>query len=751
MITKDEVVKILDFGIAKDLYASKGNAAGVPSRTSLTQEGGLIGTPSYVSPKQACGEEVDHRSDIWSFGVTLYQMVTGQLPFVGEGNHELISAILNKTPAPVTSLRPGIPQALEMIVNKCLEKDQDRRYQTALELIADLREVKQTITATSLEFKTEKSNLALARQTRRWLWVVVLAAITVIATVILFRNFFPEDVAPVSDRKMLVVLPFENLGPAEDEYFADGITQELMARLASVRELGVIARTSAVKYKNTDKTIRQIGEELGVEYVLGGTIRWQRMTEGQNRVRVTPKLIRTSDEIHLWAESYQMEMTDIFQVQSDIAIQVVEQLDITLLETEKRDIEAMPTANLDAYHAFLRGLEYRKRQTQRLIEEKMEEDVLMAVTMFERAIQLDPSFALAYAYLSRTHCDLYHFYNHPEERLSLAKNAAQQALQLAPDLPQAHLAMGYYYYGLRDYDLALREFEIVRENRPNDDDALEATAYALRRSGNFEAAVENLSKALELNPQKVSLLFEIGATYANLREYEKAEEYYNKAISLSPDFTVVYRNKSWNQFHWKGDTEKARETLKQMPGESGWLLANLDFLDRDFRSALNRYNSIEVEVIDGQVYYTPKALKIAQIYNLIGRPELAKNYYDSARIHLENKLEERPDDSRVYASLGIAYAGLGLKEEAVRAGQTAVKLMPVAQDALIGSLRIFELAEIYTMVGEKDAAVENIKYLLSIPRGSRISRSLFRNDPTWDPLRQHPVFLSLIASQATDL
>jgi len=256
---------------------------------------------------------------------------------------------------------------------------------------------------------------------------------------------------------------------------------------------------------------------------------------------------------------------------------------------------------------------------------------------------------------------------------------------------------------------------------------------------------------LELNPQKVYLLFEIGATYGNLREYEKAEKYYNQAISLSPDCTVVYENKSWNHFHWSGKTEKARETLKQMPGESGWILAKFDFLDREFRSALDRYNSIEMEVIDSQIYYIPKALKIAQIYKLIGRPALAKNHYDSARIHLENKLGERPEDSRVYSSLGIAYAGLDLEEEAIRAGKTAVKLMPVSQNALIGPLRILDLAEIYTLVGENDAAVEKIQYLLSIHRGNRISRSLFRNDATWDPLRQHPVFLSLIASQATDL
>ncbi len=739
MITYDNKVKILDFGIAKRLYPAPDDGTGEQPDTEITRLGGVIGTLRYLSPEQASGENVDHRTDIWSFGIILYEIVTGKLPFAGESKQDVVSAILNKAPVPMTDLRSGVPVALEAIVGKCLEKDRDERYQSAQELQSDLRKLQHSLAAGTAEvrpgaWKWKKDVIA-----RRWSWMIALVAIVVVIAWVFIRDFSTLSEPPPPQRKMLVVLPFENLGSPEDEYFADGVTEELTARLASIGELGVIARTSAMKYKETNKTIRQIGEELGVEYILEGTIRWQR-TNGGSRVRVTPQLIRVSDEIHLWAEVYEKNMIDIFQVQSEIASQVAENLNITLISSEQQAIEGMPTENPDAYHAYLRGLEYSKRD---LKWSSTEEDYLMAVRMFERATQLDNTFALAYAKLSLSQRNLYHFCYHPKESLEKARDAAQKALELEPDLPDAHLAMGYYYYSLKNYDSALEEIRVANQLRLNDADILEAVAGVQRRSGDFEAAAETFEKASILNPHNVDLVYSIGETYMFLRDYQKVETYFNRVLSLAPDHLWAHQNKAANYVLWTGNTKKGREIVMQMPGELALPLAGYDTLEREYQSALSRYNSIHENIFNELNTLIPKALLIADIYKYMNQPKLAHAFYDSARIILEISLEENPDDNRIYSSLGMAYAGLGFKEDAIRMGETAVQLMPISRDALIGPQRIEDLAIIYTMVGEYDTAINQLEYLLSIP--SCVSVHYIRVNPTWDPLRDHPRFQRLIA------
>jgi serine/threonine-protein kinase len=432
-------------------------------------------------------------------------------------------------------------------------------------------------------------------------------------------------------------------------------------------------------------------------------------------------------------------MMDIFQVQSEIATQIALNLDITLLESDRHSIETMPTESPEAYQIFLRGLEYFKRI------DASEEDNLMAINLFERAISLDTTFALAYVNLSESHWRLYHFYHYPEENLSKSRDAAQKALELRPDLPESHLAMGLYHYGLKEYDKALEEMEIASQISPNNIAVLKGIAYVQRRRGNFETAVENLEKALELDPQDMELIGAIGEIYIPLRDYQKANAYFDRVISLAPDHIGSYDYKAWNYVYWKGDLEKARETLKQMPVKANWSLAHIDLLDRNFQLALDRYTSIQATAFDNQIMYFPTALAIATIYEHMGQLELSHAFYDSAQSLLEAKLKNQPDDNRIYSSLGIAYAGLDLKEEAIHAGEYAIQLMPVSQDAMIGPLRVVDMAYIYANVGEYDDAIDLLEYLLSIP--CEVSVSLLRLDPKWDPLRDHPRFQKLIAEQ----
>jgi len=727
MLTQEGTVKIMDFGLAKLKGAPK-----------LTKTGTTTGTMQYMSPEQAQGMEVDQRSDIFTFGVVLYEMITGQLPFKGEHEAAIIYSIVNETPEPLARYKANVPEGLQRMVDKALKKDLSTRYQSSVDMVADLKGLqKETTTGVSIPSKKKTIN-------QNIVFIGIAILIVMIGYVMLSNLLTPREKETITKRKMLAVLPFENLGSAEDEYFADGITEELMARLAAVEGLGVIARTSAMQYKNTDKNIKQIGQELGVEYILEGTVRWQRSVEGPSRVRVTPQLIRVSDATHLWADVYDKDMTDIFQVQSGIAEQVVEALDITLLEPVRRVLESKPTDNLKAYDYYLRGNEY--------LFYRGYADARIAAQMYEKAVELDSTFALAYAQLSRAQVDLYWFYyDRTEECLTKAKKAVDKALQLDPDLPEAHLALGWYHYhGLLEYEHALEEFSIVQKQQPNNADLLLGIAAVQRRQGKFEEALINFKRASELDPRSSQLAYNAGETYALMRNYPQAVPYFDQAISLTPEWPLPYVYKALLYLRWQGSTEKARAILKKASHSIGSAdhpiivldLVLLDLFDRKYQEALNQLSLASSEAFETQFYYVPKAQLYAEIYGLMNRPQLEQANYDSARSILEIKINEQPEDARFHSSLGIAYAGLGLKQEAIQEAEKAVELLPVSKEAYRGYFRVRDLAHIYVMVGEYDAAIDRLEFLLSFP--GWMSIPMLRLDPIWDPLRDHPRFQKLL-------
>jgi serine/threonine protein kinase/Flp pilus assembly protein TadD len=738
-ITPDGRVKVLDFGLAKPSVGEGRN-----SETNVTQAGRVIGTPAYMSPEQARGQATDKRSDIWSFGCVLYEMLTATVLFKGETVSDTLANILQIEPD-WQALPQDTPANIQVLLRRCLEKDPHRRLRDIGDAAIEISDTLRSVTMpTSVSFEsaiTPKLKL-------RKMAMIIGAAIIIVLTAIVVWFIPKEQTLPASREIRLVVLPFENLGPAEDEYFADGITDAITARLAGISGLGVISRQSAMQYKDREKNAQQIGKELRVNYILEGTVQRERPSDPTSSVRIIPQLIRTSDDTHVWAEIYDNDMSEVFRVQSDLAEQVAQALDITLLEPERRALASRPTENIEAYDYYLRGNEYSHRD---LFHES---DLRVAIRMYDKAVELDTRFALAYAQLSRAHLFMYFlFYDHIEERLAMAKDALDKALELAPDLLEVRLALGHYYYhGHLDYDLALEQFAIARKRQPNNSELLTLIGYVQRRQGKFEKAVETLKEASELAPRYARLAYHLGETFMLLRKYSEAERYYERAISLAPDLPRSYAWKAKLYLLWEGKTEKARAALGEAPQNIGSLEDGLivlrsvllDVFDENYQEALAQLSSGTLEAFGTQFYFIPKAQLYAQIYGLMGDRQLEQAHYESARNILETKAQEQPEDSRLHSALGIAYAGLGRKEDAIREGKRGMELLPVSKEAWRGPHRVEALAKIYVMVGEFDEAVEKLEFLLSRP--GEISIPLLRLDPTWKPLHKYQRFIELLES-----
>jgi TolB-like protein/Flp pilus assembly protein TadD len=551
----------------------------------------------------------------------------------------------------------------------------------------------------------------------------------------------PIDGPPGEERTMLAVLPFENLGRPEDEYFADGITEEITSRLAALRALGVISRTSSRQYRDTDKSIRQIGEELGVDYVLEGSVCWARTENGRDQVRITPQLIRVSDDTHLWAEPYIRAIDDIFAVQAEIAQAVVEVLDITLFEREQDVVSDSPTRNLEAYHAFLRARYYASRPHFTL------ENWNRAIQNYERAVSLDPDFALAHAELAKAHARL-HFFRHDlsEERLEMARSAGERAVELAPESPRVHIALSYYYlWADRDTARAMKELEVAEETLHEDANILKAKAHILGLEGRFDAARLAWERAFVLSPRDAGIPTELIFTLWCLRQYPEAIDAANRAIALAPDAFWPYAGTSFVYLSWKGASMEGRAALesvsKEIPwGAYAWYLQEL--FEGDFRGAIESIGFSPGDWILLKTWAAPKPLLAAVAHELLGEQERALESYETALHMLEQRVGESPQDPRLHSSFGITYASLGRKEEAIREGKLAVELLPVSKDAFYGISHEFDLTLIYTIAGEHDLALDQIERLLSIP--SWLSPTWFRADPRFNRLREHPRFREIV-------
>jgi tetratricopeptide (TPR) repeat protein len=435
-------------------------------------------------------------------------------------------------------------------------------------------------------------------------------------------------------------------------------------------------------------------------------------------------------------------MTAVFEVQSDIATSVINELDVVLLDSDRSIVDAVPTENLEAYHFYLRGLEYRRPDPSQFGR------YFAAVSMFEKAVALDDRFAEAYAHLSMSHGDLRWFRLDPgPERLAAAKTAVDRAVELDPDGPLTHLALGYYcYFGTLDYDGALAHFENARRVQPSSKDAHSSIGFVKRRQGKWDEALENLKLAVELDPFDVGISQELAFTLSMMRRFEEANRYLDRMIEFAPELPAGYSLRSLNQV-LQGKLEEARASAEAIPTDAdlrGVHLMLVSSMERKYDECLAHLTNVRrIPASWSHQQYFPISMAIARVYEVLGRTEQAVAGYDSSRIHLEAMSSQYPADARVSGSLGIVYAKLGRHEDALREGRRAVELMPVSVDAVRGPTRRVELAEIYMIVGDFDRAVDELELLLETP-ASYITLPRLRLDPMWDPLRGFQRFEKLI-------
>jgi len=494
-ITASGHAKILDFGLAK-VSSAKGAAAEaetlvteVPDLQRLTSPGSTLGTIAYMSPEQARGEELDARTDLFSFGAVLYEMSTARQAFVGNTLAIIHDAILNRAPTAPARLNPGLPTKLEGIINKALEKDRKTRYQHASEVRSDLQRLK--------------------------------------------REMDSPSTAAEAGRIMLAVLPFENLsGSKKHDYFCDGVTEEMITQLARIspERLGVIARTSAMQYRSTRKSVRQIGRELGVSYLLEGSVR-----RAGNHVRIAAQLIQVSDETHLWAQSYERKVGDILALQNDVAQAVVQEIELKLGPRERERVVSAPVVNPQAYEALLQGRYLLNRRTF--------EGLQKSVQLFKKAIRSDPHYAVAYAELAGSYLILLD-YGHlsTNEATRKADAAARKALQLDDTLTEAHTSLGHSAFHQFNWPAAETEYRRALELNPNDVSAHYYYANYLMAAGRPAEAIAEARSALLLDPVSLPARTNLSSLLHLAGRYEEATEQALHVLELDPTFYRAYQD-----------------------------------------------------------------------------------------------------------------------------------------------------------------------------------------------------------------
>jgi len=567
--------------------------------------------------------------------------------------------------------------------------------------------------------------------------VIMLVALGVVISAAGGFFLLPRATARKLD-KSIAVLPFENLSDEkENAFFADGIQDDILTNLSKIGDLKVISRTSVMPYRGKTSNVREIGKALGVSTILEGSVR----REG-NRVRLNVQLINATNDEHIWANNYDRELTDVFAIQNDLAQKVASELQAKLSPTEKAQMTRKPTENGEAYLAYI--------QAANLFRPEDFEKLKQAEQLYQRAVALDSNFALAYARQSHLQSWIFHSFDPSAARRAKARELADQALKLQPDLPEAHLALGYcYYYGDLDYDRALTEFKIAQNGLPNDAEVLLSLGAIQRRQGKWAESTANFEKAASVNPKDPWVLPNLGINYQAVRNYDAATKTFDRGIALAPESLGLRAMKFKLAVESKGDLRVGEEMIGAVPASfdpEGMVTEariGIYLYQRKFAEALDLLHGIKGDVLHGENGApNPKAALEGVCYFFLGDKVKAREAMERARPVVEEQVRQSPKDAGRHVQLGMVYAALERKEDAIREGKLAVELLPESKDAFDGPSVAIGLAQIYTWTGETDQALQLVEHSLTIPAG--ITVPMLRIDPVWDPLRKDPRFQALL-------
>jgi serine/threonine protein kinase/Tfp pilus assembly protein PilF len=746
MVNQRSDLKVADFGIARSL----GDSA-----SRLTLEQARRGTLIYMSPQQLNGEHCTHLDDIYSLGASIYELLTSKPPFYS-GNidrqiWERVAPSMMERRKELDIEPALVPQVWEDTIAACLAKDPVRRPQSAAEVAQRLQlAAGRTITRMA---PSKSSN-------RKALLVGGIAALSIFALAGLYFGVLKPQAKPVSQavtipEKSIAVLPFENR--SEDKgnaYFADGIQDEILTRLSKIADLKVISRTSTQHYKSAPENLPEIAKQLGVAHVLEGSVQ-----KSGSSVRVNVQLIKAASDSHLWADTFDRKLTDIFSVESDVAKAIADQLRAHLTGQEEQEIAAKPTDNPEAYDAYLRGLAYTLKAA------TTPATTLGAQKYLREAVRLDPKFALGWALLSYVDAlSLFTFSLQPTADLTEeTRHAAETALALQPNLGEALLAKGYYHFAcLKEYDKAADYFEKARQFLPNNSRIPESLAYVTRRQGQWERSDSYFSDAERLDPRNVSLLTQHALSYLEFRRFSDALRLLDQVLNIAPDDV---------------DTLALKAAIAQAEGD----LPRASVLLSPLRPGADQSAALETQIYQAILERRPAQI-IDRLKEILAKPDPALGYINGelrfwlgwalevrgdhtaaqeswreAETELEFFLNQQPENLSILGDLALTRAGLRNQATAQTLLDRAGRLFTIEKDKIVGPTPIEFLARVAAHVGDRERAVPALEQLLSIPYdgalglGVPLTTALLRLDPTFDSVRADPRFQKLVALRPRDL
>ena len=724
---------LTDFGLARL----------IEQESTVTNSFDVLGTPSYMSPEQAAGhtKELSAAADVYSLGSVFYQMLTGEPPFAGGTTYETIRMVLESEPRNPRTRNPKVDVDLATICLKCLEKNSARRYQSAAALADDIERWlrHEPIQARRTGMFT-RGRKWLQRNPTTALVAALLAGLIVAVAVIVSKS----DLFRPMPSSGVAVLPFENLsGDPNNAYFAEGMHEEILTRLAGITGLKVISRTSTQQYQSKPRNLREIGKQLDVANILEGSVQ-----KAAGQVRVNVQLINAQTDSHLWADTYDRKLTDFFGMESEIAKRIAESLQAKLTGREEQALAVKPTNNPEAYDAYLRGLAFEARGSSLDL-------LLEAAGFYKQAVELDPNFALAWTRLSRADALLcfIRLEPTPAARGEAAKGALENAQRLAPDSSDTLLALGYYqFWALRDYTSAKTTFKRVSKMLPSSSEVPMALGLIARREGNWNQSITYYEQALVLDPRNELLLMRAAVPYTELRQFPAALKLYDRVLDIRPNDLDAMAAKA-SIYQGEGNLQEATRCLSGAKETSSRFASEI----KTVQLRLERNCSEAVRLLQArlaQFHYAShydKAsdqVELALMQRLIGDTAGAKATAEQACNTLEQLYRDQPNADFIAASLSQAYAAMGNKDSALREAQRAIMLGTSAKDPVYGPSEDENLVIIKTMFGENSHAISTLTRLSQTPYMSRfystpITAALLRLDPIWDPLRADAAFQKL--------